>query len=53
MGRCTVGKIKKAVSKSVAKGDVILLTPASGSHAAGTKVALTVSSGKPKKKHKG
>jgi hypothetical protein len=50
---CTVGNVKKATSKTVAKGDVISLTPASGSHAAGTKVALTVSSGKPKKKHKG
>jgi hypothetical protein len=50
---CKVGKIKKATSKTVAKGDVISLTPRSGSHAAGTKVALTVSSGKPKKKHKG
>jgi Domain of unknown function DUF11/PASTA domain len=50
---CEVGKIKKATSRHVAKGDVISLTPASGSHAAGTKVALTVSSGKPKKKHKG
>jgi hypothetical protein len=50
---CKVGKIKKATSEHVAKGDVISLTPASGSHAAGTKVALTVSSGKPKKRHKG
>jgi Domain of unknown function DUF11/PASTA domain len=50
---CKVGKIKKATSKKVAKGDVISLTPGSGSHPAGTKVALTVSSGKPKKKHKG
>jgi Domain of unknown function DUF11/PASTA domain len=50
---CKVGKVKKAASKTVAKGDVISLKPGSGSHAAGTKVALTVSSGKPKKKHKG
>jgi hypothetical protein len=50
---CKVGKIKKATSKTVAKGDVISLNPGSGAHAPGTKVTLTVSSGKPKKKHKG
>jgi len=50
---CKVGKIKKASSKTVAKGDVISTTPGSGAHAPGTKVTLTVSSGKPKKKHKG
>jgi hypothetical protein len=50
---CKLGKIKKASSKSVAKGDVISLTPGSGAHAPGTKVTLTLSSGKPKKKHKG
>jgi hypothetical protein len=50
---CKLGKIKKASSKTVAKGDVISLKPGSGPHAPGTKVALTVSSGKPKKKHKG
>jgi hypothetical protein len=49
---CKVGKIKKATSKSVAKGDVISITPGSGSHPAGTAVTITVSSGKPKKKHK-
>jgi hypothetical protein len=50
---CKVGKIKKATSKSVAKGDVISLTPGSGAHAPGTKVTITVSSGKRKpKKHK-
>jgi hypothetical protein len=49
---CKVGKIKKATSKKVAKGDVISLKPGSGSHPAGTKVTLTISSGKPKPKHK-
>jgi beta-lactam-binding protein with PASTA domain len=47
---CKVGKIKTMTSKKVAKGDVISLTPGSGSHAADTKVSLTVSSGKPKSK---
>jgi hypothetical protein len=47
---CKLGKVKKAASKTVAKGDVISLKPGSGSHPAGTKVTLTVSSGKPKKK---
>jgi hypothetical protein len=47
---CKLGKIKKATSKKVAKGDVISIKPSSGSHPAGTKVTLTVSSGKPKKK---
>ena len=50
---CKLGKIKKASSKSVAKGDVISLNPGSGAHAPGTKVTLTVSTGKPKSKHKG
>ena len=35
---CKLGKIKKASSKSVAKGDVISLNPGSGAHAPGTKV---------------
>jgi uncharacterized repeat protein (TIGR01451 family) len=48
---CKLGKVKKARSKSVAKGDVISLKPDSGAHPAGTKVTLTVSSGKPKAKH--
>jgi hypothetical protein len=48
---CKLGKIKKASSKTVAKGDVISLNPGSGAHAPGTKLTLTVSSGKPKKKH--
>jgi hypothetical protein len=50
---CRLGKIKKATSKTVAKGDVISLKPGSGAHAPGTKLTLTVSSGKPKSKHKG
>jgi uncharacterized repeat protein (TIGR01451 family) len=50
---CTLGKIKKASSKKIAKGYVIALTPGSGAHAPGTKVTITVSSGKSKsKKHK-
>ena len=49
---CKLGKIKKASSKTVAKGDVISLKPGSGAHAPGTKVTLTVSTGKPKSKHK-
>ena len=49
---CRLGKVKKAGSKTVAKGDVISLNPGSGSHPAGTKVTLTVSSGKPKARRK-
>lgn len=50
---CKVGKVKKAASKSVAKGDVISTNPGGGKKlAAGTKVAIKSSSGKPKKKSK-
>jgi hypothetical protein len=51
---CKVGKVKKATSKSVAKGDVISTSPGAGSYAVDKNVGLTVSSGKPKpkKKHK-
>jgi uncharacterized protein DUF11/PASTA domain-containing protein len=49
---CRVGKTRTAPSKRVAKGLVISTTPGSGKTlAAGTKVALTVSSGRPKRKH--
>jgi hypothetical protein len=50
---CKVGKVTKAKSKSVSKGDVISTNPGSGKKlAAGTKVAIKTSSGKPKKKTK-
>jgi uncharacterized repeat protein (TIGR01451 family) len=49
---CKVGKVKKATSKSVPKGEVISTNPRAGSYPAGQKVAITVSSGKPKKHHK-
>jgi beta-lactam-binding protein with PASTA domain len=50
---CKVGKVKKAKSKSVPKGDVISTNPGGGKKlAAGTKVAIKASSGKPKKKAK-
>jgi uncharacterized repeat protein (TIGR01451 family) len=49
---CKVGKVKKATSKSVAKGDVISTSPGAGSYAAGKSVAITESSGKPKPKKK-
>jgi len=45
--RCSVGKVTKARSKKVAKGAVISTRPRRGEHAAGTAVALVVSSGKP------
>ncbi len=46
---CTVGKIGKHKSPTVANGKVISSTPKAGStRKAGTKVALTVSTGKPK-----
>jgi hypothetical protein len=45
---CTVGKVSKKASKSVRKGDVLSTSPGSGSRRAGTKVAIVVSSGKPK-----
>jgi uncharacterized repeat protein (TIGR01451 family) len=49
---CKVGKVKKATSKSVAKGDVISTNPRAGSYAAGKSIGVTVSSGKPKPKPK-
>jgi uncharacterized repeat protein (TIGR01451 family) len=49
---CKLGKVKKATSKSVAKGDVIATNPRAGSYAAGKSIGLTVSSGKPKTKKK-
>jgi uncharacterized repeat protein (TIGR01451 family) len=49
---CKLGKVKKATSKSVAKGDVISTSPGTGSYAAGKSIAVTESSGKPKPKPK-
>ena len=44
---CAVGKVTKKASSTVAKGKVISTKPGAGTkHKAGTKVALTVSSGK-------
>jgi hypothetical protein len=44
---CRVGKVHRAASRRVPKGDVISTTPAAGTIApAGTKVAITVSSGR-------
>ncbi len=46
---CATGKVTHKASKSVAKGKVISSKPGAGSkHKTGTKVALTVSSGKAK-----
>jgi len=48
---CGIGKVRKASSKTIAKGLVISTTPKAGTvAAAGTLVGITVSSGKPKKK---
>ncbi len=49
---CKVGKVKKATSRSVAKGDVISTNPKAGTYAVGKSVGITVSSGKPKPKPK-
>jgi hypothetical protein len=49
---CKVGKVKKATSKKVPKGDVISTSPGAGSYAVGKSIAMTESSGKPKKKKK-
>jgi hypothetical protein len=50
---CGVGTVRKAASKTVAKGLVVGTSPKAGTvAAAGTPVSITVSSGKPKKKHK-
>jgi uncharacterized repeat protein (TIGR01451 family) len=47
---CKVGKITNSHSKSVPKGEVISTNPRAGTYAAGWKIGLTVSSGKPPKK---
>jgi uncharacterized repeat protein (TIGR01451 family) len=49
---CKVGKVKKATSKSVPKGDVISTSPGAGSYAAGKSIGIKISSGKPKPKKK-
>jgi Domain of unknown function DUF11 len=49
---CKVGKISKASSKTVRKGDVISTSPGPGAHPAGTKVSVKESSGRKKKKTK-
>jgi hypothetical protein len=50
---CAVGKVTKTKSKSVRKGNVISTNPGGGSTAAaGAKVAIKASSGKPKKHKK-
>ncbi len=48
---CKVGQTTKRASKRFRKGNVIFTSPGSGTHAAGTKVDIVVSSGPaPKKK---
>ncbi len=49
---CKVGKISKASSKAVRKGDVVSTSPGPGADPAGTKVSVKVSSGRKKKKAK-
>jgi uncharacterized repeat protein (TIGR01451 family) len=49
---CGIGKVSKATSKTIAKGDVISTSPSGGKKRAGTKVKIVESSGKPKKSHK-
>jgi uncharacterized repeat protein (TIGR01451 family) len=49
---CKVGAIRTATSKTVAKGDVISISPGAGSYATGTSIGLVVSSGAPKAKPK-
>jgi hypothetical protein len=46
---CRVGKLSTKSSKRIANGDVISTSPAPGSKPAGTRVKITVSSGKPRK----
>jgi uncharacterized repeat protein (TIGR01451 family) len=46
---CRPGAVSKQSSKSVPKGSVISTSPGPGLHPAGTRVKLTVSSGRPKK----
>lgn len=45
---CKVGKVTAKSSKSIPKGEVISTKPGHGKKAAGTKVAIVYSSGKPK-----
>jgi serine/threonine-protein kinase len=48
---CKVGKVTKASSSAVAKGNVIKTSPGNGSYATGTSITIVESSGpKPKKK---
>jgi hypothetical protein len=48
---CAVGTVKTETSKSIPKGDVISISPAPGKTVElGTKIAIVVSSGKPKPK---
>ena len=49
---CTVGNVTHAASKTVPKGLVIASDPGASTVAAGQAVAITVSSGRPPKKHK-
>jgi PASTA domain/Domain of unknown function DUF11 len=50
---CRVGKVTKATSRSVGKGNVVSTNPGGGKKlAAGTKVAIKISSGRPKKNSK-
>jgi serine/threonine-protein kinase len=49
---CKVGKVTKSYSRTIAKGKVIKTKPGSGSHAAGTLVAIVESKGPKPKKHK-
>jgi beta-lactam-binding protein with PASTA domain len=49
---CSVGKLTTAASTTVPKGDVISISPKSGTVAANTKIAIVSSSGKPKKPSK-
>jgi hypothetical protein len=48
---CAVGKQTKKSSKTIPKGDVVSTTPSSGTKPLATKLAIVVSSGKPKPKH--
>jgi uncharacterized repeat protein (TIGR01451 family) len=47
---CKVGKVKKATSKRVPKGEVISTNPRAGTYAVGRTIAITVSRGTPKPK---
>jgi len=50
---CRVGKVKRAPSRKVHRGDVISASPSRGVHKAGTRVKLKVSSGPPRKGRRG